>query len=74
MALYWHPYLAELLQLDYGDRLIVEKEVPLGDMPLKADFLLIRRDPSVPLPFPFCFLGVETLVEYKSVSKNSVTG
>jgi hypothetical protein len=66
MALYWHPYLAELLKLDYGDRLDVKDEFSLGDMPLKADFLLIRRDPSVPLPFPFCFLGTETIVEYKS--------
>ncbi len=37
MALYWHPYLAELLRQDYGDRLIIEEEVSLGDMPLRAD-------------------------------------
>jgi hypothetical protein len=66
MALYWHPFLAELLRQDYGDRLIVEEEVALGDMPLKADLLLIRRDPTVALPFPFSFLGAQTLVEYKS--------
>jgi hypothetical protein len=66
MALYWHPFLAELLRHDYGDRLIVEEEVVLGDMPLKADLLLIRRDPTVTLPFPFDLLGERTLVEYKS--------
>lgn len=66
MALYWHPFLAELLRMDYGDRRIVEDEVPLGDMPLKADLLLIRRDLSVALPFPFNCLGARTLVEYKS--------
>ncbi|MCS6860035.1 MAG: hypothetical protein NZT92_06930 [Abditibacteriales bacterium] len=66
MALYWHPFLAELLRMDYGDRLIVEEEVPLGDMPLKVDLLLIRRDLSVMLPFPFNCLGARTLVEYKS--------
>ena len=66
MALYWHPFLAELLRQDYGDRLLVEEEVSLGDMPLKADLLLIRRDPTVALPFPFDFLGERTLVEYKS--------
>jgi hypothetical protein len=44
----------------------VKDEFSLGDMPLKADFLLIRRDPSVALPFPFCFLGAETIAEYKS--------
>ena len=66
MALYWHPFLAELLRQDYGSRLIVEEEVPLGDMPLRADLLLIRRDPAVSLPFPFDGLGPYTLVEYKS--------
>jgi hypothetical protein len=66
MALYWHPFLAELLRMDYGDRLIVDDEVVLGDMPLKADLLLIRRDLSVMLPFPFNGLGARTLVEYKS--------
>lgn len=66
MALYWHPFLAELLRQDYGDRLLVEEEVSLGDMPLRADLLLIRRDPAVVLPFPFHFLGEHTLVEYKS--------
>ncbi|ETX06096.1 hypothetical protein [Candidatus Entotheonella palauensis] len=66
MALYWHPYLAELLRQDYGDRLIIEEEISLGDMPLRADLLLIRRDPEVSLPFPFSLLGERTLVEYKS--------
>jgi len=32
-------------------------------MPLKADLLLIRRDPTVALPFPFHFLGERTLVD-----------
>ncbi len=66
MALYWHPYLAELLRHDYGDRLVIEEEISLGDMPLRADLLLIRRDPNASLPFPFSLLGERTLVEYKS--------
>lgn len=66
MALSWHPYLAELLRQDYGDRLIIEEEVSLGDMPLRADLLLIRRAPDMSLPFPFSLLGERTLVEYKS--------
>jgi len=66
MALYWHPFLAELLRQDYGHHLIVEEEVSLGDMPLRADLLLIRRDPRVLLPFPLSLLGARTLVEYKS--------
>lgn len=41
MALYWHPYLAELLRQDYGDRLVIEEEVSLGDMLLRADLLLV---------------------------------
>ncbi|ETX07273.1 MAG: hypothetical protein ETSY2_12175 [Candidatus Entotheonella gemina] len=66
MTLYWHPYLAELLRQDYGNRLDIEEEVSLGDMPLRADLLLIRRDPEIALPFPFSLLGERTLVEYKS--------
>jgi hypothetical protein len=66
MALYWHPFLAEMLRQSYGDRLIIHETVSLGDLPLEADLLLIRRDPSQPLPFPFAFLGERTLVEYKS--------
>jgi hypothetical protein len=65
MAVYWHPFLADLLRKDYGDRLIVEEEVTLGDMPLRVDLLLIRRDPAVALPFPFSCLGERTLVSYK---------
>ncbi|WP_089935955.1 hypothetical protein [Candidatus Entotheonella palauensis] len=66
MALYWHPCLAELLRQGYGDRLVIEEKVSLGDMPLRADLLLIRRDPDLALPFPFSLLGERTLVEYKS--------
>lgn len=40
MALYWHPYLAELLRQDYGNRLYIEGEVSLGNMPQLASFLV----------------------------------
>jgi hypothetical protein len=66
MALYWHPLLAEMLRQTYGDRLVIQETVSLGDLPLEADLLLIRREPRQPLPFPFEFLGARTLVEYKS--------
>src|SRR5262249_53547458 len=66
MALYWHPYLAELLRRHCGQVPEVHEPVPLGDLPLEADLLLIRRDPAQPLPFPYDFLGQYTLVEYKS--------
>jgi hypothetical protein len=64
MALYWHPFLAQFLREDYGDRLVVQEEVNLGDMPLRVDLLLIRRNPRVRLPYPFDHLGERTLVSY----------
>ncbi|HIE52017.1 MAG TPA: hypothetical protein EYP85_09680, partial [Armatimonadetes bacterium] len=65
MAKQWHPLLAQFLRQDYGDRLIIEEEVPLGEMPLRVDLLLMPRDPAVSLPFPFNHLGATTLVEFK---------
>src|SRR5260370_10642676 len=66
MTIYWHPFLAEMMRLSYADRIIIQEQLPLGDLPLEADLLLIRRDPQVVLPFPLDFLGQRTLVEYKS--------
>ena len=66
MARYWHPYLADLLRRHCGQVLEVQETVTLGDLPLEADLLLIRRDPAQELPFPYNFLGQYTLVEYKS--------
>ncbi|PIY48480.1 MAG: hypothetical protein COZ06_16375 [Armatimonadetes bacterium CG_4_10_14_3_um_filter_66_18] len=65
MAVQWHPLLARFLRHDYADRLEVQTEVPLGELPLRADFLLIRRAPELPLPFPLSHLGSTTLMEYK---------
>jgi hypothetical protein len=44
----------------------VQEQVSLGDMPLQADLLLIRRDPAIALPYPLEYLGAQTLVEFKS--------
>jgi hypothetical protein len=66
MTIYWHPFLAEMLRLSYADRIVIQEQLPLGDLPLEADWLLIRRDPQVALPFPLEFLGQRTLVEFKS--------
>jgi hypothetical protein len=66
VALYWHPFLVQMLRLRYSDRLIIRDKLPLGDLPLEADLLLVRRDPAVVLPYPLQFLGRQTLVEYKS--------
>lgn len=64
MAVYWHPFLAQFIRDAYGDRLIVEEEVSLGDMPLRVDLLLIRRERRARLPYPFNLLGERTLVSY----------
>ncbi|MCS6859408.1 MAG: hypothetical protein NZT92_03695 [Abditibacteriales bacterium] len=66
MALYWHPFLAQFLRQSYGDRLIIQEEVNLGDLPLRVDLLLIRRNPQMMLPYPFNWLGEHTLVSYCS--------
>jgi len=52
MTIYWHPFLAEMLRLSYADRIIIQEQLPLGDLPLEADLLLLRRDPKV-VPVPF---------------------
>ena len=57
MTIYWHPFLGEMLRLSYADRIIVQEQLPLGDLPLEADLLLLRRDPKVMLPFPLEYLG-----------------
>ncbi len=65
MAIYWHPYLTQLIRLSYDDRLRIEEEVPLGEMPLRLDILLYPRVLVQELPFPFCCLGGQTIIEYK---------
>jgi hypothetical protein len=65
MAIYWHPYLAQLMRLSYEDKLNIEEEIPLGEMPLRLDILLSPGISVQELPFPFCCLGKQTIVEYK---------
>ncbi|HIE51714.1 MAG TPA: hypothetical protein EYP85_08125 [Armatimonadetes bacterium] len=65
MAVYWHPFVAQFLRQEYQGRLIVLEEVSLGEMPLRADLILIKRDRRASLPFPFDCLGATTLVEYQ---------
>ncbi len=66
MPVYWHPLLAQFIEQDLGQYLSVEAELPLGEMPLRADLLLrLRAGVSASqLPYPFCFLGATTLAEY----------
>jgi hypothetical protein len=65
MAIYWHPILTQLLRQFYGDRLEIQEEVNLGDVPLRVDLVLIKREPGVALPYPFNHLGDVTLLSYK---------
>ena len=65
MAIYWHPFLTQLLREDYEEQLIIEDEVSLGEMPLRLDVLIRRSLSSIELPAPFCYLGLQTIVEYK---------
>ena len=57
MAVYFRPKLAHFLRQDCAEKLDVRDEVPLGEMPLRLDLLIIRRDPDANLPFPMCHLG-----------------
>ena len=43
MPIQWHPLLARFMQRDYKDRLEIEREFPLGELPLRADFIIIDR-------------------------------
>jgi hypothetical protein len=65
MPIQWHPLLARFMQRDYKDRLEIEREFPLGELPLRADFIIIRRYPDVELPYPLNYLGQTTLMEYE---------
>lgn len=65
MAIYWHPILTQLLRQFYGDRLEIQEEVNLGELPLRVDLVLIKRAPGVVLPYPFNHLGDVTLLSYK---------
>jgi len=65
MPIQWHPLLARFLEHDYADRLEIQREFPLGELPLRADFILIRRQPGATLPDPFDYLGERTLLEFE---------
>jgi len=65
MPVQWHPLLARFLKRDDGDRLEIQREFPLGELPLRADFIPIPRHPGVELPYPLDYLGQTTLLEYE---------
>ena len=48
----WHPVFAELLRPMVESHYAVETNVPVGDAPRQADFVLLRRTRVGPLPVP----------------------
>ncbi len=46
----WHPVFAELLRLTVESHYRVETNVPVGDVPREADFVLLRRTRAGQLP------------------------
>jgi hypothetical protein len=65
MAIYWHPLLAQFLTHYFSDRIHIQDSVPLGEMPLEMDLLLIPSIPIALLPYPFNYLGPRTIGEFK---------
>ena len=47
----WHPLFAYLLRLLIGDFYEVDVEAPVGDLPRRADVVLLRRTGSAKAPF-----------------------
>jgi hypothetical protein len=47
----WHPIFAQLLRPAVEGYYDVQTTVPVGDAPREADFVLLRRTASAPLPF-----------------------
>ena len=41
---WWHPLLAQMLDFALSSAYTVDKEVPVGKMPLRVDILLVRRE------------------------------
>ncbi len=46
----WHPVFAELLRPVVESHYKLETNVPVGDVPRQADFVLLRRTRAGPLP------------------------
>jgi hypothetical protein len=46
----WHPVFAELLRPLVESHYVLETNVPVGDAPRQADFVLLRRTRAGPLP------------------------
>jgi hypothetical protein len=47
----WHPLFAQLLRPAVEAFYEVQTNLPVGDVPREADFVLLRRTRQAPLPF-----------------------
>jgi hypothetical protein len=65
MAIQWHPILAQFLENDYKEQILIKQSVKLGEMPLEMDMLIEPIVSIQLLPYPFNYLGETTLVEFK---------
>jgi len=72
---WWHPLLASFLRWQLGSHFKLEEELPVGQMPLKIDILLLRRlEGDLPAQVQRVLAGLAeylndyTLLEFKSPS------
>ena len=65
MAIQWHPILAQFLENDYKEQILIRESVKLGEMPLEMDILIEPIVSIQSLPYPFNYLGKTTIVEFK---------
>ncbi len=72
---WWHPLLVSLLRWQLGSHYRVEEEVPVGQMPLQIDIILIRKEQGeLPAHARDMLaglverLGESTLIEFKGPS------
>src|SRR6266849_3171015 len=66
----WHPLFAELLRLLVESHYEVQTDVPVGDVPRKADLVLLRRTSREPPPFQglWRWLTAWNVLEFKGPS------
>ncbi len=78
---WWHPLLASFLRWQLGSHFQLEEELPVGQMPLKIDVLLLRRlEGDLPAHAQQVLAGLAeylndyTLLEFKSPSETLRAG
>ncbi len=67
----WHPILLAGLEHLWAPQLEIWSEWTLGELPMRVDALLKKRDPSAELPYPYDHLGATTLLELVTPGKGA---